>query len=918
MPVTHGSSHRGRRSARAAAAVLALVVALVASVGLSIPGAALGGAPGARLREATPRVVQLLEAGRIGVARPMGIVYDTRQQSLAVLDRGTSGQAQIRYVAASGAMSGGRSLGRAADGRLFGYDTSAGHVVASEPGGSLLILPSAGAAAAVSADSLPTAASGIAVDPRDGSWVVLEGAQLHRRASLAAGSAESLVATLGGVAEDRLIGPAVAPDGTIFVLDADAALLHEVAPDGAARESRDVSGAQLRDPRGIALAPSADPTDGPSVTNLFVADAGSLQGSGAGVVELELTSAALSPQLQALAATPATVIRTIDTSAWATPSTDPGAIAYASWLDQLIVTDSEIEEAPAPWWNGANGFIASRTGTLAGTFDLTRFNQREPAGVTVDPGSKLMYSSDDSNDKVFVIDPGSDGVYNGNDTLVRSFSLVHACASGGTPCVIDPEGLGFGNGHLFISDGTGKEIWELAPGSNGHFDGTPGDGGDDVVVNHFDTEVIGHKNPEGVDFSSDGTLWIVSNTVSNQLLSQVTTAGSVLQEIDLKGIFGISHPGEVAIAPRSNGSGWSAYVADRGIDNAADQNENDGKIFEVAVTLGGPSPTPTPTASASATPTPSAAPRSVVRAAGADRYGTAANVSQIHWPSPGAGIAAAYVASGEAFPDALAGAPAADRRGGPMLLVRRNDIPGATSAELTRLKPNVIYLLGGPAIVSTAVETQLAAYARSHSVIRLGGTDRYETAVDVVGNAFPAGVSDVMVATGQGFADALAGGAAASRANMPILLVRSNDIPDSTAAKLSSLGPNRIWVLGGPASISTAVEAQLHGYAGTVTRLAGDDRYETAIHISKQFFNAASGDHLWVATGALFPDALSAGATGDPVLLTRQAHLPTGALPAPLEAVSPEIGRLDPSLTHVLGGSAVVSDAVLNEIRAVP
>ena len=293
-------------------------------------------------------------------------------------------------------------------------------------------------------------------------------------------------------------------------------------------------------------------------------------------------------------------------------------------------------------------------------------------------------------------------------------------------------------------------------------------------------------------------------------------------------------------------------------------------------------------------------------------------MSQQSHPSPGAGLAAVYVASGENFPDALAGAPAADRRAAPILLVQAGGIPAATSSELTRLKPNVIYLLGGTAVVSTSVQSQLAAFARSGTVVRLAGADRYATAVAAVTDAFPSSVSDVMVATGAGFADALAGGGAASRANMPILLVQGNTIPAVTATKLNQLGPSRIWVLGGTASISAAVETQLHAYAGTVTRLAGDDRYETAVRISRQFFTSATGDHLWVATGALFPDALTAGASGDPVLLTLKTQLPTGAAPAPFDAVDTEIGRLDPSLTNVLGGTVVVADSVLTQIRAIP
>jgi hypothetical protein len=79
------------------------------------------------------------------------------------------------------------------------------------------------------------------------------------------------------------------------------------------------------------------------------------------------------------------------------------------------------------------------------------------------------------------------------------------------------------------------------------------------------------------------------------------------------------------------------------------------------------------------------------------------------------------------------------------------------------------------------------------------------------------------------------------------------------------------------------------------------------VGVSRAFFHEGS-NHLFVATGTNFPDALSAGPLGDPVLLT-----PRGGLPS---LVAVEATRLDPSSIHVLGGPTVVSDTVLNQLRA--
>jgi hypothetical protein len=98
----------------------------------------------------------------------------------------------------------------------------------------------------------------------------------------------------------------------------------------------------------------------------------------------------------------------------------------------------------------------------------------------------------------------------------------------------------------------------------------------------------------------------------------------------------------------------------------------------------------------------------VVRQAGANRYGTAAQVSNRTFTDPN--VSVVYVATGENFADALAAGPGAIRGGGPVLLVRRNEIPAETHAELLRLNPNRIVVAGGTGVVSAAVESQLAKY----------------------------------------------------------------------------------------------------------------------------------------------------------------------------------------------------------------
>ena len=197
----------------------------------------------------------------------------------------------------------------------------------------------------------------------------------------------------------------------------------------------------------------------------------------------------------------------------------------------------------------------------------------------------------------------------------------------------------------------------------------------------------------------------------------------------------------------------------------------------------------------------------VHRLAGADRYATAAAVSAATF-APGAPVA--YVSTGTAFPDALTGGVAAGRGGGPLLLVQPNRLPAVTAAELGRLRPGRIVVLGGTGAVNDGVLAALQPYATSGAVTRLAGLDRYETAIAISQATTPGPVSTVYVATGRAFADGLAGSPPAARAGVPLLIVNPAGLSASVAAELRRLNPSRVVVLGGTGAVPDAVVGQIN------------------------------------------------------------------------------------------------------------
>ncbi|MFK5633645.1 cell wall-binding repeat-containing protein [Ornithinimicrobium sp. LYQ103] len=299
----------------------------------------------------------------------------------------------------------------------------------------------------------------------------------------------------------------------------------------------------------------------------------------------------------------------------------------------------------------------------------------------------------------------------------------------------------------------------------------------------------------------------------------------------------------------------------------------------------------------------------VDRISGPDRFSTAAAVSASRFAT---GVDTVFVASAATFPDALAAGPAAARAQAPLLLTSPFNLPAPTADELTRLAPQHIVVLGGPVAVDPSVVAALEAYVpeTTGTVTRLAGADRYGTAAAISAATFAPGVDTVVVASGANFPDALAGSAPAARDGSPVLLTTPGGLPSVVADELSRLQPTRVVVLGGPVAVEDVVLGQVADAAGvTPERIAGDDRYSTAAALSAAFFPRA--DRVFLATGADFPDALSAGPVagldGVPILLTNPTAVP--------QAVQDELVRLDPLRVTVLGGPVAVAQAVEDAVR---
>lgn len=165
-------------------------------------------------------------------------------------------------------------------------------------------------------------------------------------------------------------------------------------------------------------------------------------------------------------------------------------------------------------------------------------------------------------------------------------------------------------------------------------------------------------------------------------------------------------------------------------------------------------------------------------------------------------------------------------------------------------------------------------------VLRLSAGDRFSTGAAAARALWPDGADTVVLATGFDYPDALAGGPLAAALRAPLLLTTTDDLPPDVREALIDLGPAEVVLMGGAGALSGALEQQIRDLPGepSVTRVAGESRFETAQEAARRAGRSEQGD-VAVATGFDFPDAVAAGAlaAGEapvPILLATGSELP--------------------------------------------
>jgi VCBS repeat-containing protein len=255
-----------------------------------------------------------------------------------------------------------------------------------------------------------------------------------------------------------------------------------------------------------------------------------------------------------------------------------------------------------------------------------------------------------------------------------------------------------------------------------------------------------------------------------------------------------------------------------------------------------------------------------VEIAGSNRIETAVLASKLAFPK---GAETVVVTTGYNWPDALGGSSLAGAANGPILLTAPDSLSGPVATEISRLKAKKAYILGSTAAVSAAVETALVKQLGSGNVVRVGGSNRYETARMIAAEAVKVLKASgrtydgtAFVATGLNFPDALGASPLAAAKGWPIFLVNPKGLDAATVSSMKALGVTKVLILGSGAAVPAAIESGLTRSLGCTTlRLAGDNRYQTAVAVASYGVSKAGlgWNKLAITTGINFPDALAGG-----------------------------------------------------------
>lgn len=200
------------------------------------------------------------------------------------------------------------------------------------------------------------------------------------------------------------------------------------------------------------------------------------------------------------------------------------------------------------------------------------------------------------------------------------------------------------------------------------------------------------------------------------------------------------------------------------------------------------------------------------------------------------------------------------------------------------------------------------------------GSNRYDTAVAASWLTFPATTTAtpkaLVVTNGESWTGNLGGAALAGAGGGPLLLTTKAALPTTAAATIRRLDPEKVFVIGGPSMVATAVTDRISSLGVRVVRITGSSRYALAgrAAYSAVALARAEGrtvDAAYLVASDAFGDGVAvspiAAKTARPILLTGRTSVPAATLDA--------IRKAGIERVYVLGGTDLIANSVVTHLR---
>ena len=310
------------------------------------------------------------------------------------------------------------------------------------------------------------------------------------------------------------------------------------------------------------------------------------------------------------------------------------------------------------------------------------------------------------------------------------------------------------------------------------------------------------------------------------------------------------------------------------------------------------------------------------RISGSDRYFTMKKLSHKGWPDNSCDTV--IVATGQAFPDALAGTALAGVYGSPLILTQGNILSPQAAAEIQRLGADDVIIVGGTGAVSDSVKTSIEGIVGTGHVTRVYGNNRFTTSYNIYSSCINDWSDTLIVATGMSAADVLSISPYAYASHSPIFLADQNGNLNSNMQTAIQAGNfDKAIIIGSNTQVSSQTEILLTTVLGTgnVIRLYGIDRYRTSSEIadweSGEMLSATvqpsvilNYANVGVVNGANdnFADALAGGPfcgeNGSVMLLTPNQSNDNYTVQ---NNIVPHTGDIE--IGYIIGGTGALSDS---------